>query len=74
MLKDKLGFDDAFNYKEESDLKSALKRLVYFYFALSIKNCLVLLIFSPFHIFSPSQMKSCSQKLSPMPSIGLSFP
>ncbi|ONK81040.1 uncharacterized protein A4U43_C01F24590 [Asparagus officinalis] len=26
MLKDKLGFDDAFNYKEEPDLKSALKR------------------------------------------------
>ncbi|KAF8400652.1 hypothetical protein HHK36_013951 [Tetracentron sinense] len=26
LLKDKLGFDDAFNYKEESDLKSALKR------------------------------------------------
>jgi len=28
LLKDKLGFDDAFNYKEEPDLKSALKRLV----------------------------------------------
>ncbi|XP_066378191.1 NADP-dependent alkenal double bond reductase P2-like [Miscanthus floridulus] len=26
LLKDKLGFDDAFNYKEEPDLKSALKR------------------------------------------------
>ncbi|RWR97935.1 2-alkenal reductase NADP+-dependent-like protein [Cinnamomum micranthum f. kanehirae] len=26
LLKDKLGFDDAFNYKEESDLKSTLKR------------------------------------------------
>lgn len=26
LLKEKLGFDDAFNYKEESDLKSALKR------------------------------------------------
>lgn len=26
MLKEKLGFDDAFNYKEEPDLKSALKR------------------------------------------------
>ena len=28
LLKDKLGFDDAFNYKEEPDLKSALKRSV----------------------------------------------
>ncbi|CAK9177194.1 unnamed protein product [Ilex paraguariensis] len=27
LLKEKLGFDDAFNYKEETDLKSALKRL-----------------------------------------------
>lgn len=27
LLKDKLGFDAAFNYKEESDLKSTLKRL-----------------------------------------------
>ncbi|XP_074559363.1 2-alkenal reductase (NADP(+)-dependent)-like isoform X1 [Curcuma longa] len=26
LLKDKLGFDDAFNYKEEVDLKSALRR------------------------------------------------
>uniref|UniRef100_A0ACD6AE75 Uncharacterized protein n=1 Tax=Avena sativa TaxID=4498 RepID=A0ACD6AE75_AVESA len=26
MLKDKLGFDDAFNYKEEPDLKAALKK------------------------------------------------
>ncbi|KAG0515015.1 hypothetical protein BDA96_10G242400 [Sorghum bicolor] len=26
LLRDKLGFDDAFNYKEEPDLKSALKR------------------------------------------------
>ncbi|KAM7265983.1 hypothetical protein ACFE04_003666 [Oxalis oulophora] len=26
LLKDKLGFDDAFNYKDEDDLKSALKR------------------------------------------------
>ncbi|KAK9108262.1 hypothetical protein Syun_024273 [Stephania yunnanensis] len=26
LLKNKLGFDDAFNYKEESDLKSTLKR------------------------------------------------
>ncbi|XP_065848584.1 2-alkenal reductase (NADP(+)-dependent)-like [Euphorbia lathyris] len=26
MLKEKLGFDDAFNYKEESDLKATLKR------------------------------------------------
>uniref|UniRef100_A0ACD5UHG0 Uncharacterized protein n=1 Tax=Avena sativa TaxID=4498 RepID=A0ACD5UHG0_AVESA len=26
MLKDKLGFDDAFNYREEPDLKSALKK------------------------------------------------
>uniref|UniRef100_A0A453S9L8 Enoyl reductase (ER) domain-containing protein n=1 Tax=Aegilops tauschii subsp. strangulata TaxID=200361 RepID=A0A453S9L8_AEGTS len=26
MLKDKLGFDDAFNYKDEPDLKAALKR------------------------------------------------
>ena len=28
LLKEKLGFDDAFNYKEETDLKSTLKRLV----------------------------------------------
>lgn len=28
LLKDKLGFDEAFNYKEENDLKSALKRLI----------------------------------------------
>jgi NADPH-dependent curcumin reductase CurA len=27
LLKEKLGFDDAFNYKEETDLQSALKRL-----------------------------------------------
>ena len=27
MLKEKLGFDDAFNYKEETDLNSALKKL-----------------------------------------------
>lgn len=27
LLTDKLGFDAAFNYKEESDLKSTLKRL-----------------------------------------------
>lgn len=26
LLKGKLGFDDAFNYKEEADLKSALRR------------------------------------------------
>lgn len=26
LLKDKLGFDDAFNYREEPDLKAALKR------------------------------------------------
>jgi len=26
LMKEKLGFDDAFNYKEETDLKSALKR------------------------------------------------
>ena len=26
LLKEKLGFDDAFNYKEEPDLKSALRR------------------------------------------------
>lgn len=26
LLKEKLGFDDAFNYKEETDLKSALKK------------------------------------------------
>ncbi|KAF5934952.1 hypothetical protein HYC85_026081 [Camellia sinensis] len=26
LLKEKLGFDDAFNYKEETDLKSTLKR------------------------------------------------
>ncbi len=28
MLKNKLGFDDAFNYKEEPDLAAALKRFV----------------------------------------------
>ena len=27
-LKNKLGFDEAFNYKEEADFNSALKRLV----------------------------------------------
>lgn len=27
LLKGKLGFDDAFNYKKESDLKATLKRL-----------------------------------------------
>jgi hypothetical protein len=27
LLKEKLGFDDAFNYKEETDLNSALTRL-----------------------------------------------
>jgi len=26
LLKEKLGFDDAFNYKEETDLKSTLQR------------------------------------------------
>ena len=29
LLKDKLGFDEAFNYKEESDLNMALKRSVH---------------------------------------------
>jgi len=28
LLKKKLGFDEAFNYKEEPDLNAALKRLV----------------------------------------------
>jgi len=28
LLKNKLGFDEAFNYKEEPDLNAALKRLV----------------------------------------------
>jgi len=28
LLKNKLGFDEAFNYKEEPDLDAALKRLV----------------------------------------------
>lgn len=28
LLKNKFGFDDAFNYKEEPDLDAALKRLV----------------------------------------------
>jgi len=28
LLKNKLGFDEAFNYKEEPDLNTALKRLV----------------------------------------------
>ena len=27
LLKEKLGFDEAFNYREESNLKSTLKRL-----------------------------------------------
>nr|DAD25130.1 TPA_asm: hypothetical protein HUJ06_026594 [Nelumbo nucifera] len=36
LLKNKFGFDDAFNYKEEHDLNAALKRKVYItYFALS---------------------------------------
>lgn len=29
LLKNKLGFDEAFNYKEESDLNIALKRSVH---------------------------------------------
>jgi hypothetical protein len=29
LLKNKFGFDEAFNYKEESDLNAALKRSVY---------------------------------------------
>ena len=28
LLKNKLGFDDAFNYKEELDLDAALKRYI----------------------------------------------
>lgn len=28
LLKNKFGFDDAFNYREETDLNAALKRLV----------------------------------------------
>ena len=33
LLKNKFGFDEAFNYKEEADLDAALKRLVVvFYF------------------------------------------
>ena len=31
LLKDKLGFDDAFNYREETDLKSALKKSVLYF-------------------------------------------
>lgn len=31
LLKEKLGFDDAFNYKDETDLKSALKRLASYF-------------------------------------------
>ena len=31
LLKDKLGFDDAFNYREEPDLKSALKKSVLYF-------------------------------------------
>lgn len=44
LLKDKLGFDDAFNYKEETDLKSALKRLpgegidILYYFLYSLNK------------------------------------
>lgn len=29
LLKNKLGFDDAFNYKDELDMKSALKRSLF---------------------------------------------
>jgi len=29
LLKNKLGFDEAFNYKEEPDLNAALKRSVF---------------------------------------------
>ena len=29
LLKNKFGFDEAFNYKEENDLNAALKRSVY---------------------------------------------
>ncbi|TYI91634.1 hypothetical protein E1A91_D02G006900v1 [Gossypium mustelinum] len=32
LLKNKFGFDDTFNYKEEPDLNAALKRPVYMYF------------------------------------------
>ena len=45
LLKNKFGFDDAFNYKEESDLDAALKRLVaVFYFW--TEQMLVLVYFS----------------------------
>ena len=33
LLKNKFGFDEAFNYKEETDLDAALKRSVYIHIA-----------------------------------------
>ncbi|KAK9170001.1 hypothetical protein Syun_002141 [Stephania yunnanensis] len=42
LLKNKLGFDDAFNYKEESDLKSTLKRL-YMAYTCRLRSALGLL-------------------------------
>jgi NADPH-dependent curcumin reductase CurA len=36
LLKNKFGFDEAFNYKEEPDLDAALKRLVLIKFALKL--------------------------------------
>eukprot|EP00257_Ricinus_communis_P019126 XP_015578029.1 2-alkenal reductase (NADP(+)-dependent) [Ricinus communis] len=39
LLKDRLGFDDAFNYKEETDLKLTLKRLdVFFWLRFDLKT------------------------------------
>lgn len=36
LLKNKFGFDEAFNYKEESDLNAALKRLLLFLWSNSL--------------------------------------
>ena len=36
LLKNKFGFDEAFNYKEELDLDATLKRLVLIKFALKL--------------------------------------
>ena len=38
LLKNKFGFNEAFNYKEEPDLRAALKRLVEIYAVINICN------------------------------------
>lgn len=37
LLKNKFGFDEAFNYKEEKDLAAALKRSAFFFELFSVK-------------------------------------